>query len=128
MIHKAVSIILIFLMMTVSASASNWCTRENSLQAKEISDAIYTHISEKRSVLTTPTKKYLFTKEIFFRLFQIKSQTDNDTFKCSISGIWYKLNWDLIWLSKQIDITDKDFELLPSDIQKNIMDSKNSMY
>lgn len=128
MAYKPLSIILIFLMMTVSVSASNWCTRENSLQAKEISDTIYTHISEKRSIFTTPTQKYLFTKNIFNLLFQIKSQTDNGTFKCSISGIWYKLNWDLIWLSKQIETTDKDFELLPSDIQKNIMDSKNSMY
>ena len=108
--------------------ASNWCTRENAQEVKNISDWAYKLIWDKRSQISHPLDKYLFTKAIFSRIFEIKSQSKNDVVTCSISGIWYRLSGDTIWLSKQIDVTSEKFKLLPQDIQQNILDSKNAIY
>jgi len=125
---KKIIITIILFSVFSNANAANWCTRENSLEVKNISNLMYELISQKRSQISTPLDKYLFTKAIFSHIFEIKSLSQNDIVTCSISGIWYRLNGDSIWLSKQIDITSEKFKLLPQDIQKNIIDSKNWVY
>lgn len=125
---KKIIISIILLSVFPLSYASNWCTRENSQEVKNISDGVYKLIWDKRSQISNPIDKYLFTKAIFSHIFEIKSHSKNDIVTCSISGIWYRLNGDSIWLSKQIDITSEKFKLLPQDIQKNIIDSKNWVY
>lgn len=123
-------IIISFILFSIfsTANAANWCTRENSLEVKNVSNVMYELISQKRSQLSTPLDKYLFTKAIFSHIFEIKPHSKNDIVTCSISGVWYRLNGDIIWLTKQIDISSQKFKLLPQDIQKNILDSKNAIY
>ena len=125
---KKFIITIILLSIFPISYASNWCTRENSLEVKNISNFVYELISQKRSQISNPLDKYLFTKAIFSHIFEIKSRSKNDIITCSISGVWYRLNWDIIWLTKQIDISSLKFKLLPQDIQQNILDSKNTIY
>ena len=125
---KKIIITIILFSIFSTANAANWCTRENSLEVKNISNFVYELISQKRSQISNPLDKYLFTKAIFSHIFEIKSRSKNDIITCSISGVWYRLNWDIIWLTKQIDISSLKFKLLPQDIQQNILDSKNTIY
>ena len=125
---KKFIITIILLSIFPISYASNWCTRENSLEVKNISNFVYELISQKRSQISTPLDKYLFTKAIFSHIFEIKSHSQNDIVMCSISGVWYRLNGDNIWFTKQIDISSQKFKLLPQDIQQNILDSKDAIY
>lgn len=125
---KKIIITIILFSVFSTANAANWCTRENSQEVKNVSNFIYELISQKRSQVSTPLDKYLFTKAIFSHIFEIKSHSKNDIVTCSISGVWYRLNWDIIWLTKQIDISSQKFKLLPQDIQQNILDAKNAIY
>ncbi len=125
---KKIIITIILFSVFSTANAANWCTRENSQEVKNVSNFIYELISQKRSQVSTPLDKYLFTKAIFSHIFEVKSHSKNDIVTCSISGVWYRLNWDIIWLTKQIDISSQKFKLLPQDIQQNILDAKNAIY
>lgn len=125
---KKFIITIILFSIFSTANAANWCTRENAQEVKNISDWAYKLIWDKRSQISNPLDKYLFTKAIFSHIFEIKSRSKNDIITCSISGVWYRLNWDIIWLTKQIDISSLKFKLLPQDIQQNILDSKNTIY
>lgn len=124
---KKILIFISFLFIFNISFAGNPCTRENAVKSKEINDAVYSIIEKKRSSMDI-IDKYLFTGKISTAIFQIKAQSKNDTIKCAISGIGYRLNWDKISYTKNIDITSKKFNSLPQSIQKIIIDSQNAVY
>lgn len=124
---KKIFIILIALLFIQTSFASSGCTRENSVQAKKLNDTVYDIISKKRASFDL-IDQYIFTTKINTKIFQIKEKSQNNTVKCAISWIGYRLNGDKISFSKNINTNSRKFKLLPISTQQNILDSQNSMY
>jgi hypothetical protein len=124
---KKILVILILFSIFRYTYANNWCTRENSIEAKKINQAVYTIIYNKRESLDL-IDKYLFTGKIFTKISDKKSKTENNIIKCAISGILYRLNWDEISYTKNIDIENPKFLALPKYIQNSILNWKKSIF
>jgi hypothetical protein len=124
---KKIFAILITALFIETSFASNWCNHENSIQAKKLNDTVYDVISKKRASFDL-IDQYIFTIKISTKIFQIKEKTQNNTIKCAISWIGYRLNGDKISFSKSIDTNSHKFKLLAPSTQQNILDSQNSMY
>ena len=120
---KKILIIWIILFCNIHSSFANYCTIENKDKVKIYNDKIY-NIIQWKIIDETYLDKYIFTYSIFHWISKIHFDENNKNywiFKCVISWVLYRLHWNLISYSWEIDIKSDEFQSITNDIKKSIL-------